>query len=59
MHDNLTHRSAKHVIHGLHHILPHVEAQFLPQVAKILARKFCVPQKVMLKVMARYTRLYK
>ncbi len=56
--NNLVTRDAKRIVHELHNILPHIEAQFLPRVAKGLATKFCIPQKVMLKAMARYARIH-
>jgi len=51
-------RDAKRIIHELPHILCHIRAHELPFVAKGLARTYNIPQKVMLKAMARYSRLY-
>ena len=51
-------RDAKRIIHNLPHILCHIRAQELPFVAKGLARTYNIPQKVMLKAMARYTRIH-
>lgn len=56
--NNLITRDAKRTVHEMHNILKHFDAQVLPQVAKGLATKFCIPQKVMLKAMARYTRIH-
>jgi hypothetical protein len=58
MHNNLQTRDAKRIIHELHHILCHIQAHELPYVAKAVAIKYCVPQKVMLKAMARYVRIH-
>lgn len=55
---NLVTRDAKRIVHELHPTLKHIESEFLPRVAKALAIKYCVPQKVMLKAMARYTRIH-
>jgi len=51
-------RDAKRIIHELPHILCHIQAHELPFVAKGLARNYNLPQKVMLKAMARYTRIH-
>lgn len=56
--NNLVTRDAKRIIHGYANILKHVDAQVLPQVARGLATEFCIPKKVMLKAMARYTRIH-
>jgi len=56
--NNLVTRDAKRIVHELHNTLKHIEAEFLPYVAKAVAIKYCVPQKVMLKAMARYTRIH-
>jgi hypothetical protein len=56
MHQNLQTRDAKRIVNELRHILRHIQRQELPYVAKALAVRFIVPQKVMLKVMARYSR---
>jgi hypothetical protein len=58
MHQNLQTRDAKRIVHELHHILCHIQAHELPYVAKALSVRFIVPQKVMLKAMARYTRIH-
>jgi hypothetical protein len=58
MHQNLQARDAKRIVHELHHILCHIQAQELPYVAKALAVRFIVPKKVMLKAMARYIRIH-
>jgi hypothetical protein len=58
MHQNLQARDAKRIVHELHHILCHIQAHELPYVAKALAVRFIVPQKLMLKTMARYTRIH-
>ena len=55
---NIHARDAKRIIHELPHILCHIRAQELPFVAKGLARNYNLPQKVMLKAMARYTRIH-
>lgn len=56
--NNLVTRDAKRIVRELHPTLRHIEAEFLPYIAKAVAIKFCVPQKVMLKAMARYTRIH-
>lgn len=56
--NNLNQRDAKRILHGLHHILPFTPHAALSHVAKGLARTYGIPQRVMLKAMARYTRLY-
>ena len=58
MQQNLQTRDAKRIVHELHHILRHIQRQELPFVAKGLAVRFLVPQKLMLKVMARYARIH-
>lgn len=55
---NTNARAAKRIIHELPNILCHIQAHELPFVAKGLARTYNIPQKVMLKAMARYSRLY-
>lgn len=56
--NNTVTRDAKRIVHELHNILKHFDAQVLPQVAKGMATKYRIPQKVMLKAMARYTRIH-
>jgi hypothetical protein len=51
-------RDAKRIIHELHNILSATPIEALPFVAKGLARNYNLPQKVMLKAMARYTRIH-
>jgi hypothetical protein len=58
MHNNLQTRDAKRIVHELHDKLKHVSPMHLPLVAKAVAIKYCVPQKVMLTVMARYARIH-
>ena len=58
MHDNINARDAKRIIHEIDNILCLIQAHELPYVAKGLARKFNMPQKVMLKAMARYARIH-
>lgn len=55
---NANARDAKRIIHELPHILCHIRAHELPFVAKGLARTYNIPQKTMLKAMARYTRIH-
>lgn len=55
---NLNTRDAKRILHGLHNLLRHVRPYDLPTVAKQLALRYQIPQKVMLKVMARYARIH-
>jgi len=55
---NLVTRDAKRIVHELHPTLKHISPMYLPLVAKAVAIKYCVPQKVMLKAMARYTRIH-
>jgi hypothetical protein len=58
MRNNLQTRDAKRIVHELRHILCHIQVNDLPYVAKALAVRFIVPQKLMLKTMARYTRIH-
>jgi hypothetical protein len=55
---NTNKRDAKRIIHGLHNILSCTPIEALPFIAKVLAKKFSIPQKTMLKTMARYTRIH-
>jgi len=55
---NLNARDAKRIIHELHSILSATPNEALPFVAKGLARKYSIPQKVMLKAMSRYIRIH-
>lgn len=57
MNNTLT-RDAKRILHNLHNTLLCVRPHDLPTVAKHLAVRFYIPQKVMLKAMSRYTRLH-
>jgi hypothetical protein len=54
--NNLVTRDAKRIVHELHYQLKHIASVHLPLVAKAVAIKYCVPQKVMLKAMAHYAR---
>jgi hypothetical protein len=54
--NNLNARDAKRIIRELHSILWFTPIEALPHVAKGLARKYNLPQRVMLKAMARFTR---
>jgi hypothetical protein len=56
--NNLVTRDAKRIVHELHYQLKHVPPVHLSLVAKALAVKYCVPQKVMLRAMARYVRIH-
>ena len=56
--NNLVTRDAKRIVHELHYQLKHVQPVHLSLVAKALAIKYCVPQKVMLRAMARYVRIH-
>lgn len=56
--NNLVTRDAKRIVHELHYQLKHIAPTYLPLVAKMVAIKYCVPQKVMLKAMARYVRIH-
>jgi hypothetical protein len=56
--NNLVTRDAKRIVHELHYQLKHISPMHLPLVAKAVAIKYCVPQKVMLKAMARYVRIH-
>jgi hypothetical protein len=51
-------RDAKRIIHKLHHTLSATPHEALPHIAKHLAVRFHIPQKTMLKAMARYTRIH-
>ena len=55
---NINTRDAKRILHGLHNILRCIRPRDLPYVAKGLAVRFHIPQKVMLKAMARYARIH-
>ena len=55
---NTNKRDAKRIIHGLHNVLSCTPIEALPFIAKGLAQKFSIPQKIMLQAMARYTRIY-
>jgi hypothetical protein len=55
---NTAPRDAKRIIHGLHNVLSYTPIEALPFVAKGLAKKFSIPQKIMLQAMERYTRIY-
>ena len=51
-------RDAKRILHALHSTLSATPAEALPFVAKALARIYSIPQKAMLKALARYTRIH-
>jgi hypothetical protein len=55
---NTNKRDAKRIIYGLHNVLSFTPIEALPFVAKGLAKKFSIPQKTMLKTMARFTRIH-
>ena len=55
---NTAPRDAKRIVYGLHNILSCTPIEALPFVAKGLAKKFSIPQKTMLKTMARFTRIH-
>ena len=57
MNNTLT-RDAKRIIHELHYTLSCTPHEALPHIAKYLAVRFHIPQKTMLKAMARYTRIH-
>lgn len=57
MNNTLT-RDAKRILHSLHNTLSCTPHEALPHIAKHLAVRFCIPQKVMLKAMSRYTRIH-
>ena len=52
-------RTAYRIIRELTHVLSAVPLDALPHVAKGLAESYQLPKKPMLKVMRRYTRLYR
>lgn len=54
--NNTATRDAKRIIREMHSILSCVSTEALPYVAKGLARKYNLPQRVMLKAMARFIR---
>lgn len=56
--NNTISRAARTLCHNHHHILPHIERQFLPAIARAWARQFSIPKPVMLRAMARYARLH-
>ena len=58
MHDNINTRDAKRILHELHNSLSCTPHEALPHIAKYLAVRFDIPQKTMLKAMARYTRIH-
>jgi len=51
-------RDAKRIIHEQHGVLPYVPQEALQHVAKGFAKQLNMPQRVMLKAMARYKRLH-
>jgi hypothetical protein len=51
-------RDAKRIIHEHHYMMPAVPREALPYVARGLAKAFNLPEKTMLKAMARYKRLH-
>jgi hypothetical protein len=51
-------RDAKRILHALHNTLSATPHEALPPIAKHLAVRFHIPQKAMLKAMARYTRIH-
>jgi hypothetical protein len=51
-------RDAKRILHTLHNTLSATPHEALPHIAKHLAVHFLIPQKTMLKAMARYTRIH-
>lgn len=58
MTDNTQARDAKRIIHGLHHMLRHIQAGDLHGVAKAMAVRFNLPNKAMIKAMAHYARVH-
>ena len=54
--NNIAARDAKRIIRELHSILLFTPSEALPHVAKGLARKYNLPQRLMLKAIARFTR---
>lgn len=57
--DNISVRIAHRIIRELSYVLAAVPRDALPTVAKGLAQGHNIPTKTMLKVMNRYTRLYR
>ena len=51
-------RTARTLCHTNHHILPHIEKEFMPAIARAWAKQFNIPKPVMLRAMARYVRLH-
>jgi hypothetical protein len=58
MTNNQHQRAAKRIIHSQHNVLPFVPREALPSVARGFAKTYNLPQKTMLKAMARYKRLH-
>ena len=58
MKNNQHQRDAKRIIHSQHNVLPFVPREALPSVARGFAKQLNLPQKTMLKAMARYVRLH-
>lgn len=58
MHDNTNSRDAKRILHSLHSTLSCTPHEALPHIAKHLAVHHHIPQKVMLKATARYSRIH-
>jgi hypothetical protein len=58
MHDNINARDAKRILHTLHNTLSATPHEALPHIAKHLAVRFLIPQKVMLTAVARYARIH-
>ena len=57
MNCNVNARDAKRIIHEAHGVFKHIKAVDLPAVAKGYAHLYHIPQKAMLKAMARYIRI--
>lgn len=57
--NNTNKRQAHAIVRELSNILGAVPVEALPYVARGLADTYALPRKVMLREMARYTRLYR
>lgn len=58
MTNNQHQRAAKRIIHGQHNVLTYAPKEALTHVARGFAKTYNLPQKTMLKAMARFKRLH-
>ena len=58
MKNNQDQRAARRIIHEEHGVLSAAPREALPYIARAFAKAFNLPQKTMLKAMARYRRIH-